>query len=208
MTRQRMLAALLAGGAAVAACGLAIGTPALAAPRAGGLTVTPARQLFNVTLHPGEQARALATVRNDAAEDLELALTPILTGESGDGAGASALVLSSERTTECSAAAMAGADEVTLAAAMPLSQGTIGSGDTIDLCVQVRYPEARAAGSAVSVVDLAFTGIERSPSTGGGLPGTGGGPSAALLLGAAGLVTAGAASLLRHPRRPTPAKEN
>ncbi|UTX52503.1 hypothetical protein [Leucobacter aridicollis] len=207
--RQRALAALLTAGFGVAAATVLIAAPAQAAARSASLTVSPARQLFNVTLHPGEDARAVATVRNDAAQDLELALTPILTRESGDGAGADALVLASERTVECSAAAMAGADEVTLAAAMPLPQGTIASGETIDLCVQVRYPEAQgAAGAAVSIVDLAFTGVERATSPDGGLSGTGGTPQSALLFGAAGLVTAGAASLMRHTRRPNPAKEN
>ncbi|GAA2832217.1 hypothetical protein FB468_1456 [Leucobacter komagatae] len=224
MTARRLLATLIAGGFAVTAAAVSVSapSPALATQPAGGestgaLTVTPARQLFNVTLHPGEEALATAQVHNGSGADLELALTPVVVGEDGPGDGADALLLSSLRTTDCTVARMAEAGAITLAAAMPLPQGTITAGSTIDLCVRVSYPEAVAdEGTAVSVVDLAFTGIERGtpvrPVTpvGPDLAGTGatGAPQVALLLGAAGLITAGAASLLRHPRRSPTAKES
>lgn len=224
MTERRLLATLIAGGFAVTAAAVAVAapSPALATQLAGGertdaLTVTPARQLFNVTLHPGDEALATAQLHNGASADLELALTPIVAGEQGTGDGADALLISSLRTADCTATRMAEADAVTLASAKPLPQGTITAGSTIDLCVRVSYPEAFAdEGTAVSVVDLAFTGIERGtpvrPVIPGGpdLAGTGstGAPQVALLIGAAGLLTAGAASLLRHPRRSSTAKES
>lgn len=221
MTSRPFLRVLIAGGFAATAASLAVAapSPAVANQPAGGerpeaLTVTPGRQLFNVTLHPGEQVRAAAQVHNAAGADLELALTPIVVDEHGLGDGADALLLSSRRTADCTAEGMAGALAVEAAAAAPLSQGIIAAGATIDLCVQVSYPEAHAAeGTAVSVVDLAFTGIERRVPVSPALPDLAGSGASdatftALLLGASGLLTAGAATLLRHRRGSPAAKEH
>lgn len=222
MTTRRLLAMVITGCFAATAAAVAVVAPSPASAtqsvdgeRSEILTVSPARQLFNVTLHPGEQARAVAKVRNGSSSELALAVTPIVAGGHGLGDGADALFLSSSRTGDCSAESMRGTQEVSLAAAMPLPQGTITPGSTIDLCVQVSYPEAHTEeGSAVSIIDLAFTGIERGSPGGPHTPdfpdlvGTGASSSAhaALLLGAVSLLTAGVASLLRHPRRTTPAK--
>ncbi|MFD1201784.1 hypothetical protein ACFSWE_01605 [Leucobacter albus] len=220
MTARRLLATMLAGSFAAVSITAAVVAPSPAhahelarGARADALTVTPARGLFHVTLHPGEEARAVAQVHNGSGTDLELALTPIVVSEHGLGDGAAALTLSSMRTTDCSAERMAAAPAVTLAAAMPLSQGTIAADSTVDLCVQVRYPEAFAdEGAAVSVVDLAFTGIERqspgAPDT-AGLVSTGANDTTrvALLLGAAALLAAGFAALPRRTRQPGTARE-
>ncbi|GAA1619945.1 hypothetical protein [Leucobacter chromiireducens] len=220
MTARHLRAMLRAGGVAVTALAVAVAGPgpALAQHDAAGaeriepLTVTPARQLFAVTLHPGEQVRATARVHNGSGRDLELALTPVVVSEHGGGDGADALFLSSRRSADCSAELMAEARDGTLAAGAPVPHGIIAAGATIELCVQVEYPAARAGeGEAVSVVDLAFTGIDRGvpghPER-SDLAGTGGSRPAllALLFGAAGLLTAGSASILRRSRPSAPAR--
>lgn len=188
------------------------GADAVSAPNPNGLTVSPGRELFNVVLQPGDAVVAPAQIHNSTSVSLDVDLVPVLAHWVVDPHAVEALELSLSRSQLCDAATMRDAASVNMGAHDRLFVGAIGAGETVPVCIEVRYPAANAvAEHAISVVDFSFTAWERSGgNTGPGevaVPGllsqTGGGPGGLgwLRLTAIVLVVGGAIAAVRGATR-------
>lgn len=120
-------------------------------PQPTGLAVEPAQALFHVTLRPGEEHLAQATVTNHAGTPLRVAMTTVVDRVEGAGGAELDVRVAGRFDETCTAPATDPDGAALLGSARGVPLGTLDAGGTTSLCGVVALPADTALPDGTSV---------------------------------------------------------
>jgi hypothetical protein len=120
-------------------------------PHPAGLTVEPAQALFHVTLRPGEEHHARATVTNHARTPQRVSMTTVVDRVEGAGAADLDVRVAGGFHDTCPAAPTDADRAARLGSPRGVALGTLDAGGTTSLCGVVALPVDTALPAGTSV---------------------------------------------------------